>query len=248
MHPTVVFFPENDKVLVPLHWDGQYFKGLLSAYCSIAKKWLTFLTFDHGAYPWGRSPLRGALAGLCRLVGISTNTGTFNCCLICHLLVAILDMDLFSIKDLYTSHLPLLKKYMVSKIKRDHDDVINDVLDSLNLTEKISVRTILRVGHDTNFSLSTKSIGNPNGKTVFLTFDGKKEHFFLAKPHPSRSSGALKAHPSTPIAARLDTSSISLVTPPPRVRFLQDIDFGTPPDDDLLMDESQFDDIDEPFF
>ena len=132
MDPNVVFFPESDKLLVPLHWDGQYFKGLLSAYCSISKNWLTFLSFDHGAYPWGRSPLRGALAALCRLVGINTKSGTFNCCIICHLLVANLEMDFFSINDLYTYHLPLLKKYLVSKIKRDYDDVIIDVLDSLN--------------------------------------------------------------------------------------------------------------------
>ena len=91
---------------------------------------------DHGAYPFG-SPKKGALAAVCCLIGITTKSGTFNCCCFIHLLVAFLDPNLFSIKDLYTSYEPLLRKYMFSRESRFYDAVINDVLLSLNLAENL---------------------------------------------------------------------------------------------------------------
>ena len=155
-------------------------------------------------------------------------------------------MGLFSVHNLYTFHLPLLKKYLISKVKRDHDVVINEVLDSLNLRDKILVRTIFRVGLEKNFSLSPQTFGNSNGKTIFLTFDGKKQHFFLVKPHKSRSA-PLKVHPSTLSVPLLPTPPTRPVTPPARVRY--DC-FGVGPDpyEDLPVDENQYEDIDGPFF
>ena len=176
-----MFFPETDKVLEPIHRGIRYFKGHLRARCNSEEKTFSFLAFDHGAYPWGRSPSRGALASLCRLLGITTESGTFNCCCFIHILVAILDFGLVTIKDLFTKNEPLLRTYLSSQELRDDDVVINDVLHSLNLEDAIFVQTISR-GIDNEYYLSPQIFGNCEGKGVFLVFDASKKHFFLAKP------------------------------------------------------------------
>ena len=139
--------------------------------------WPSFMAFDHGAYPFGRSSKKGALAALCRLIGVTTKSGSFNCCCFLHLLVAFLDLNFFSMKDLYTSYEPLLRKYMFSRVPRYHTEVINDVLLSLNLVDKVFIRIIFCApGKDA--LLSPEPFGNPQGKTIYLVFDEKKNTFF----------------------------------------------------------------------
>ena len=244
--PHTIFYPEEDLTFSSLCWDGSYFKGLLSAFCDTVSKWFTFVVMDHGAYPFGRSPKKGALAALCRLMGITTKSGTFNCCCFIHLLVAFLDLNLFSIKDLYTSYEPLLRKYMFSRESRFYDAVINDVLLSLNLSEKVGIRIIFR-SLEKVVQLSPYYFGNPQGIEIFLVHDREKKHFFLAKrysPHETFVSNVLPS--GSDVQGTLSNPHFQAeVSSPPRVR-LEDAYSDMLEDLDEDMVEDPFEDSDEP--
>ena len=93
---------------VPLSLGERYYKGFFKAFCSLSNKTFTFYAVDHGAYPWGRSSIKGVLAFICQSLGIDTNSGVFNCCLFTHFLVSILELDLFSADELLKNHKALM--------------------------------------------------------------------------------------------------------------------------------------------
>ena len=160
-------------------------------------------------------------------------------------------------KQLYLSHESLLKTFMISRIRRDDDAVINEVLQSLELTNKIFVR-IIYLG-SIHRCLSPLIFGNETGIGVYLAFDQDKKHFFLAKPHPVSMVVMPSVIPSCVIAGssgHIDANATTPPTPPPRLR-LEDFDFGTPPDRDYSLSEHDFladnqlvlpDNFDEPYF
>ena len=158
-------------------------------------------------------------------------------------------------KQLYLSHESLLKTFMISRIRRDDDAVINEVLQSLELTNKIFVR-IIYLG-SIHRCLSPLIFGNETGIGVYLAFDQDKKHFFLAKPHPVSMVVMPSVIPSCVIAGssfgHIDANATTPPTPPPRLR-LEDFDFGTPPNEEYLLSEddflvdNQYGDIDESYF
>ena len=168
--PYSVFFPSKDKLSEPLIKSERYFRGTFQAYCSFSGKWLSFTALDHGAYPFGRSHKKGALAALCRLLGITTRSGTFNCCLFTHLLVAVLELKLFTVADLYVSFTPLVKKHRFSLTLRDDDITIKEFLATLKLEDKVFIRTIRRAGIDDNYYMSLETFGNPRGHGIYLAY------------------------------------------------------------------------------
>ena len=89
-----------------------------------------------------------------------------------------LDLISFSIRDIYTFYEPFLRKYMFSREPRFYDVVINDVLLSLNLTEKNVIRIIFR-SLDKVVQMSPEYFGNPQGIEIFLVYDTEKTHFYL---------------------------------------------------------------------
>ena len=224
--PRIIFFPEEDNLSSPLSWEDSYFKGVFTAFDAMNNTEISFAAFDHGALPWGRSSSKGALASLCRLIGITTKSGSFNCCCIIHLLVAIIEMDILTIDKLFIFHFDLLRKYLFSRVYRDADSVIKDVLEKLCISDKVFVRTISRYTTGKDYYLSHEVFGNCLGVGIYLVFSKEKKHFFLAKPTQLLSSCSSFQDPST-------TS--------PRVR-MEDFDFGTHPDIDLsYCDDVYFD-------
>ena len=94
--------------------------------------------------------------------------------------------------------------------------------------------------------LSPEPFGNPQGKPIYLVFDEKKKHFFLAKlyypvqPVPNISSGS-------PAALVTASNSVAVMgdPSPPRVR-LEDFFSGMDAEVDDSLIEYHLDDPDDP--
>ena len=149
-------------------------------------------------------------------------------------------------------------------VLRHFFDVINDVLMTLSLTDKIFVRCIPRDGTDKKFYLSAETIGNPNGQGIFLAHvnEEKLEHFLLAKPLIPVPTTISKMQDIKTISntkspdvktQTADSQPTSATEPqassfqPPRVR-LEDLDFGPPPDIEYFHDDDLLDEENEPPF
>ena len=143
---------------------------------------------DYGQYPWGRNLQEGPLASLSKLLGIDETSGSSNCCLFVHLLVGILDANLFSVRDLFNSHEDFLRKYLTSNVMRADVEVVPDFLDTLELHEKICVRFIF-LHDDGLFYFCSQSFGNPNATIILLVH--AKNHFFLAKQYSAPTSNSV---------------------------------------------------------
>ena len=96
------------------------------------------------------------------------------------MIVALIEFGLCDAKQLISSHLDLLDKYLKSNIKREVKPVIDDVLDSLQLSKKVYIRTIRDPDDSDDFYLTFDSYGTKGGVEIFVVH--LKEHFFLAKP------------------------------------------------------------------
>lgn len=173
---NVVFLDDNVFQRVPLTRGERYYKGSFKAFCPLSNKTFTFFAVDHGAYPWGRSSKKGALAFLCQSLDIGTNSGVFNCCLFTHFLVSILEIGLFSAEELLHNHKALLRQFLSSNVLRN-DDLINFALKNLNLTGKVCIRFITK--YSGKFCISFQVFGSVSGTPIFIC--NINRHFFIAK-------------------------------------------------------------------
>ena len=176
---TSIIFLDSDPI-GPLCRKDRYYEGTFKALCPITSDTIQFKAFDHGAYPWGRDPSKGALATICFSLGITTKSGVFNCCLFVHLLVGILELKLVSVDELLSDYSQILEKYLSSIITREDSKVVNDVLVSFGLLDKICVRFVAYAFD--GFLLSLQQFGNRSCPTIFIAH--KDNHFFLAKSFP----------------------------------------------------------------
>ena len=174
------FSPPDPVVLKEFSTTGNYNSGVFWAFDVIIQKWVSFSAHDHGQYPWGRDRNSGALASLCKLLGIVSSDNVRNCCLFVHLLMAILEAHLFSVDDLFNSFEPLLRKFLVSNTMRTDIEVVPEFLDTLKIRHKIYVRFIF-LHDDGIFYLCSEFFGNPKAHGILLAYS--KSHFFLARPY-----------------------------------------------------------------
>ena len=187
---NVIFFKDSVFVQTPLSLGSRYYKGFFHAVCSITSNSFTFFAADHGAYPWGRSSLKGALAFLCRSLSIDTKSGVFNCCLFTHFLVAILELGLKSTNKLLLSHEALLREFLFSKRMRDDDVVMNFALKNLNLANKVCILFIAEF--DCVFCISPQIFGSNSALQLFsLTLRNISFLLKLMTVHCPRSTSFL---------------------------------------------------------
>ena len=218
----------------PLCRKDRYYEGISKALCPIKSDTIQFRAFDHGAYPWGRDSSKGALVTICFSLGITTKSGVFNCCLFVHLLVGLLEHELVTVDELLSDHSQILEKYLSSIITREDSKVVDDVLVSLGLQDKISVRFVA-FAFD-GFLLSLQVFGNQSCPTLFIAH--KSGHFFLAKSFlPSVSLERKVAKISSPIL-KPKTGYCAEDFGPPRDHF-DELDFDEPvyPEDILELPE-----------
>lgn len=146
-----------------------------------------------------------------------------------------MDLGLTSTDELLQNHEAVLREFLLSKIMRDDDIVINFALTKLNLSKKVCIRFI--ADYRGKFCISSQTFGSPSGIPIFLV--NVKKHFFLAKSNDPSSSA---------ISPGIASSPISPPSPPPtpavtiRPYSYESIDFGDPPDMDFGYDSIDFGD------
>ena len=131
-----------------------------------------------------------------------------------------------TVDELLSDHSQILEKYLSSIITREDSKVVNDVLVSFDLQDKISVRFVAYAFD--GFLLSLQVFGNHSRPTIFIAH--KDGHFFLAK----------SSRPPVSSLERKDAEICSSI-PKPKTGYCAE-DFGPPPDhfDELDFDEPEF--------
>ena len=113
------FYPPEFEDYGPHRLLKGFHVGRFTAYCPLSQTFDSYVCRDYGQYPWGHSPFRGAMAVLCRKLGILYGSNVENTCLPLHVLTGLIDNDVIEIDDIVSKHYNFVKGLLNSRAMRD---------------------------------------------------------------------------------------------------------------------------------
>ena len=172
------FFPPEFEDYGPHRLSKGFHVGRFTAYCPLSQTFDSYVCRDYGQYPWGHSPVRGAMAVLCRRLGILYGSNVENTCLPLHVLTGLIDNDVIEIDDIVRRHYNFVKGLLNSRTMRDGYPTLAKMFNVMELQDKVCVRIIDRIEQD-EFVLLDRYYGDRQKKTIYITHI--PWHFFIAK-------------------------------------------------------------------
>ena len=163
-----IYFPKSHLATTPHAFCKNFNTGIIQIICPVHSKKISLRSYDHGQYPWGRSKSRGAMAFICRKLGISSNS--CNTCLPLHIIIGLLFFKVISLREIVTKFSKFVKNMLSSQHMRELGPTINAFLTKFKIKEKVCFRTIVYI--------SDKFIPLKN---YFGSFD--KQHIYLIHRH-----------------------------------------------------------------
>ena len=157
---------------------GGFHVGKFTAYCPLSQTLDPYVCHDHGQYPWGHSHTKGAMAILCQKLGIRSDSNVQNTCLPLHVLIGIIDNGIMTVDEICSRHRAFVRGVLNSRTMRDGYPTVAKMFRVMDLEDKICLRLIDRIEHNT-FTLLDRFFGDIREKKIYLAH--VPWHFFLAK-------------------------------------------------------------------
>ena len=171
-----IYFPAATLRAKRYRISKGYHVGPVLVSCSHHNKKIRLQCFDHGQFPWGRSRSKGAMARICKSLGISPSSGIRNTYLATHIFIGLLFKKIFTAEDLVSIFGKFMISLMSSNYKRDDTPTIKAIFRKLKLDGKICLRQVIHIPTE-GFVLMSDFYGDLNKPTIYLMH--KADHFFL---------------------------------------------------------------------
>ena len=157
--------------------DG-FHVGKFTAYCPLSQTFDSYVCQDHGQYPWCHCHEKGAMAILCRKLGILYGSNVQNTCLPLHFLIGLIDNGIITVDEIFSKHRHLVHGLLNSRSMRDGYADIAKVFSVMELQENVCLRIIDKIEYNA-FTLLDRFFGDIRKKKIYLAH--VPWHFFLTK-------------------------------------------------------------------
>ena len=171
-HP--LFYPKEALQNCAHSFSNGFNIGFFKVFCTRSCMSISLTSFDHGQYPWGRHQHRGAMAFLCKSLGIASFAR--NTCLPTHLLIGLIYFKILSLEEILSYHRPFVKNMLSSQHMREDIPTIMSFLKRFQLKNKVCFRSVVFIP-DQGFVLLSRYFGNISKQNIFLIH--RHQHFFL---------------------------------------------------------------------
>ena len=161
------FLPAKYESYGPHTLIDVFHVGKFTAYCPISQTFSSYVCNDHGQYSWGHSASRGAMAVLCRKLGILYDSNTQNTCLRLHVLISIIGDDVMGIGDIVNKYGNFVKGLLSSRTMQDGDPTLTKIFRVMKLDDSICRGIIDEIDQD-DFVLLDNYYGNIKKKTMYI--------------------------------------------------------------------------------
>ena len=146
---------------------GGFHVGKFTAYCPLSQTFDPYVCHDHGQYPSDHSHTKGAMAILCQKLGIRSDSNVQNTCLPLHVLIGIIDNGIMTVDEIFSRHRAFVRGLLNSRTMRDGYPTVAKMFRVMDLEDKICLRIIDRLEHNT-FTLLDRFFGDIRKRKIYL--------------------------------------------------------------------------------